>query len=321
LDARASRVAGELARRIFPEEIRRASSPVTRGTPHHSDKCYKRRGFTLTELIVVMGIIILIIAIAVPAIRSLTGTRSVDAGFNTLSAMVTRAREEAVGIQDVRGVMFYLNAENDRVEAVIVQDTPPPVTATGPQPTYYLDVVPNRDYLPLPAGIGVQTVNNCTFNGTGPTASRTSDGYLGYNPASSYGTQTENMLYGGVILFDGNGRLISATYGFKLFDNTNTQNPTGMAQLLKIDSPTPTLDMVPTYNGALLSSQFGFVLYDREAFKAQGFTDGDTYLDPTVTTYGTTATANSEASEEVWLDANSAPILVNRYNGTLIRAE
>jgi type II secretory pathway pseudopilin PulG len=284
------------------------------------------RGFTLTELIVVMGIIILIIAVAVPAIRSLTGTRSVDAGFNTLSALVTRAREEAVGIQDVRGVMFYLNAENDRVEAVIVQATPPPLTATGPQPTYYLDVVPNRDYLPLPPGIGAQTVNNCTFTGTGTAAVRTTDGYLGFNPTTTFSSQTptENMLYGGVILFDGNGRLISATYGFKLFqNNANPPAATGMAQLLKIDTTpgVPTVDLVPQYNGALLSSQFGFVLYDREAFKAQGFTDGDTYLDPTVTSYGTTATANSEASEEVWLDANSAPILVNRYNGTLIRAE
>ena len=311
------------SRCLFPLAPRFAgvsSTPAKRGA--NGKTTNRSAAFTLTELIVVMGIIILIIAIAVPAIRSLTGTRSVDAGYNTLAALVTRAREEAVGIQDVRGVMFYLNAENDRVEAVIVQDTPPPATLPPNPPTYYLDVVPNRDYLPLPPGIGVQTVNNCTFSsGT----IRSSDGYLGYNPTTgvpSGPTSTENMLYGGVILFDGNGRLISATYGFKMFDNTNPQNATGMAQLLKVDTPTPSVDMVPTYNGTLLSSQFGFVLYDREAFKAQGFTDGDAYLDPTnVASYGTTATPNSEASEEVWLDSNSAPVLINRYNGTLIRAE
>lgn len=231
--------------------------------------------------------------------------------------MVTRAREEAVGIQDVRGVMFYYNAENDRIEAVIVQDTPPPTNATGTQPTYYLDVVPNRDYLSLPPGIAVQTVNNCTFNGT----ARASDGYLGYNPPAQFDgniTPSENMLYGGVILFDGNGRLISKTYGFKLVNN-NGGGPTGMANLLTIAYPSG--DMIPLYNSTTqLSSQFGFVLYDREAFKAQGFTDGDPTLDPNAGSYPGTA-VNGEAAEETWLDANGAPILINRYNGTLIRAE
>lgn len=271
------------------------------------------------EMVVVIGIIVLIIAMAVPAIRSLTGTRSVDAGYNTISALVTRAREEAVGLQTVHGVLFYLDTRSDRVEAVIVQETPPPNPNPLPAaqiPTYYLDLVPNHDYLPLPPGIGAQCVNN-----TG--SPRTTDGYIGLNPVNGY-TSREGVLIGGVILFDGNGRLISKTYGFKLFDN-GTSAPTGMAALLTVDtSPTqlPTTDYVPLLNGAPLSSQFGFVLFDREAFKAQSFTDGDTTMDPAVTTYGSIgATPPSEADEEAWLDKNSAPILINRYNGTLIRAE
>ena len=80
--------------------------------------------------------------------------------------------------------------------------------------------------------------------------------------------------------------------------------------------------MVPQMNSQPLSSQFGFVLFDREAFKAQSFTDGDDTMDPAVAGYGSVgASPPSEADEEAWLDKNSAPILINRYNGTLIRAE
>jgi type II secretory pathway pseudopilin PulG len=279
-------------------------------------------GFTLTEMLVVIGIIILVVAMAIPAIRSLTGTRSVDAGYNTLNALITRAREEAVGLQTVHGVLFYLDTRSDLVEAAIVQETPPPNYTGAPPantPVYFLDVVPSHDYLPLPRGIGVQTINNCSYSGTAPNIIRSTDGYLGLNPTSLIGpTSTENVLYGGVILFDGNGRLISKSYGFKLFDNT-TNAATGIAQLLKVDTPAPTVDMIPLYNGTNLSSQFGLVLFDREAFKAQGFTDGDTGMDPVVTSY--TGGSPSELTEETWLDTNSTPILINRYNGTLIRAE
>jgi len=296
-------------------------------------------GFTLTEMLVVIGIIILIVAMAIPAIRSLTGTRSIDAGFNTLSALVTQAREEAVGLQTVHGVLFYLDTRSDLVEAAIVQETPPPIYSGTPPtnaPIYFLDLVPNQDYLALPRGIGVQCVNNCTTTGTAPNLTRTTDGYVGLNPTAGLAsantpttggvgpTSYENVLYGGVILFDGNGRLISKTYGFKLLTNVTTSNPTatatGLAQLLKVDTtPLPTADMVPVYNNLPLSSQFGLVLFDREAFKAQGFTDGDDTMDPAVTSY--TGGSPSEQTEETWLDTSSTPILINRYNGTLIRAE
>ena len=51
---------------------------------------------------------------------------------------------------------------------------------------------------------------------------------------------------------------------------------------------------------ATVQSQFGLVLYDTEALANQGVT-------------GT--------AEETWLDTNATPVLVNRYNGTLLRAE
>lgn len=280
--------------------------------------------FTLTEMIVVMGIIVLIILLAIPAIRSLTGSRSIDAGYNTLSALITQAREDAVGLQDVRGVMFYLDTSTNRVAAAIVEDTSPPTTLPPNAPTYYLDVVPNVDYLELPPGVGVQTLNNWGSLSTSVSTTRSTDEYIGLNPISAFPTN-DGIKYGGVILFDGNGRLISKTYGFKLFDNT-TGKLTNLANLFTVTTA-PTTDFVPSYNGNLLSSQFGLVLFDRDAFNNQSFTDGDPYLDPTLpsSTYGTASTPPAspptEADEEAWLDANATPILINRYNGTLIRAE
>ncbi len=157
-----------------------------------------------------------------------------------------------------------------------------------------------------------------------------SDAYLGFNPVL-----TSNVKVGGVILFDGNGRLISKTYGLKL--NTNGTAATPMAALLGFpatpilaDYPCkgPTGYPIPTGGNNLLATQVGLVLYDRKTFQSQGFTDGDTGLDPAVTGYGAygapTSTGNGgsgEGSEEGWLDKYATPILITRYNGTIIRGE
>ncbi len=110
--------------------------------------------FTLVEMLIVMGIIVIVILLAIPAIQSITGTRSVGAAQNTLSALITRAREEAVGLQEPRGIMFYIDPASDRVCAAIVREVPPNVPdANNPAPLIYLDCVPDRDYLPLPNGI------------------------------------------------------------------------------------------------------------------------------------------------------------------------
>ncbi len=338
------------------------------------------RAFTLTEMVVVIGIIILLVAMAIPAIRGLTGSRSIDAGYNTLSALITRAREEAVGLQEVHGVLFWLDPATDRINASIVQSVPldssdeSPLTATPA--TYYLDIVPDREFLQLPSGIGLQVINNggvvppawaagqtyaqnalvqvggsfysCKLTNVSSTANEPPnatywntaqilpDRYIGFNPLPSPGAAdtitsaggNAAVRIGGAILFDGNGRLTSKTYGLKLHQSNST-SPSNLAQyIFGIPSnavmPTPQVDYTPP---AALSSQFGFVLFDREAFNNFGGTIGDDLLDPTGVPngYGVASTPAAspptEADEEVWLDTNSAPILINRYNGTLIRAE
>jgi len=51
-----------------------------------------------------------------------------------------------------------------------------------------------------------------------------------------------------------------------------------------------------------LRSQIGMVLFDAETFRnaTNGFTSAQT---------------------DDWLDANAAPVMINRYNGTLVKGE
>ena len=71
-----------------------------------------------------------------------------------------------------------------------------------------------------------------------------------------------------------------------------------------------------TSNPVAARSQFGFVVYDNEAFSNLGFNDGDSQFgDPSPR-----ETSNADG-EEKWLDTNALPVLINRYNGTLVRGE
>jgi prepilin-type N-terminal cleavage/methylation domain-containing protein len=263
----------------------------------------RRRGFTLVEMLVVIGIIILFVTLAIPAISAITGTRSISAAENQISAVLARAREEAIGIQDYRGVLFYIDPREDRVVAALVRPADLQGVVLGGVNVLLLDAVENRDYLMMPQGIRLHTLYddpNCR--------------YLGFNPVPA---STENVRFGGVILFDGQGRLVSKPYGFKWKspDPTNPSNTidSGIAALMKVVGGD---NFVPTNGSALnpLRSQLGLILFDYAPFKSQSFTDGDPSLDPN-------ADYTSEKTEEDWLDTNSTPVLINRFNGTLIRGE
>jgi type II secretory pathway pseudopilin PulG len=294
-------------------------------------------GFTLTELLIVIGLIVLVLALAVPAFQAMTGGRSVDAAQNQLSAILGAARSEAIGLQKVRGVFFYIDPASNRVNAALVQEALVRAegTLTNP-PDFFLDLVPDRDPVALPVGVGLQGIDNSDVS-AGATPARRDDGYLGYNPLTNLSPAPPAPIhYGGVILFDGYGRVINKRYGFHLGQEATTgpasqRTPTRMGALLGYiptsavpTPPAPPQTYVPrqtvpgnaTENAFAPRSQFGFILYDAEPFRGQGFTDNDPQLDPAAGTYGT-----AEQNEEKWIDQNGIPVLINRYNGTLVRGE
>ena len=303
------------------------------------------RGFTLTEMLIVIGIIVLIVALAVPAFRAMTGGRSVDAAQNQLAAILGQARAEAIGLQKMRGVLFILDPATERVNAVLVEDGGRPDPQSIPRepteiPDIYLDAVADRDPIPLPVGVGLQMVDNAFMTGT-TTMMRADDGYIGYNlPPTSGGIgggtpPARQVRVGGVILFDGNGRLLMKRYGFR----TGTQpgratspTPTRLGELLghapggrppeaSVQPQTVTGAGAAAENRRPPRSQLGFVLYDAEPFKNLNYTPGDSQFgDGDAGTYSPGGTTG-EAGEEKWLDSNAFPVLVNRYNGTLVRGE
>ena len=61
-------------------------------------------------------------------------------------------------------------------------------------------------------------------------------------------------------------------------------------------------------------TRFGVVLFNREAFLGAGHSPSDPQ-------FGGGSYGSAEIEEEKWIDGNSVPLIVNRYNGTLIRGE
>ena len=287
--------------------------PTSRPTP-----LPLRRGFTLTELLVVIGIVLLFMLLAIPSFRALSGERSVDSARNQLSAMLVRAREEAIGLQDYRGILFYLDPATDRVVGSLVRSVPVDAATNKLNPTaaIWLDLVTDRDSLMLPVGIRLQTIaGNVVFNGTNGTT-RTSDGYIGFNTIPGIGN---NVKIGGLILFDGNGRLVSRSFGLACLDTQQTPQQTGMGLFLAsrtnlyVQPPSSTVS-------SPMTSAFGLVLFDNAAFTAQGFTDADPSF-PGSGAGGYSSGSPSEQDEENWIDANATPVFINRYTGMMFRGE
>jgi hypothetical protein len=122
---------------------------------------------------------------------------------------------------------------------------------------------------------------------------------------------------GGVILFDSRGQLVSRAYSFKCADSAGTAF-TSMGARLFAEDPTNNasasqVNVVPSASDTSeIRSSIGFVLFERDAFNGAGWTA----TDPQVSGGSSEAT-----TEEAWLDQYAIPMLINRYNGTLVKAE
>jgi prepilin-type N-terminal cleavage/methylation domain-containing protein len=236
-----------------------------------------RHGFTLTEILIVIGLILLVIALAVPALSVISGGRSVDAAQNQISAVLARARQDAMGLQEPRGIVFFPDANTGRTVAAEVWF--PELAFNNPR----LDLLPDRDEMELSAGVGCQIVPRGNGSGVGPF------------PAV------------GVILFDGLGRVMIRPY---VIENPPGPNPDAPGRRLwNRLQPLPGLPTPPTpplgrydpnspTSTVLLTSQVGLLLYDQPAYDD----------------------AQDDPARIVFLRDNATPVLINRYNGTLLPA-
>ncbi|MEA2709979.1 MAG: hypothetical protein QOF78_2580 [Phycisphaerales bacterium] len=251
----------------------------------------------MTEILVVIGIIVLLLAIGVPAFNLIRGGRSLDSAENQVAAMLGRARSNAIGLQKVHGIMFIVDTEGNAADPVgfrtyiaeVVESDYP----AGGTRDVYLDLT-DTEFIPLPPGVGVQTLNEA------PAAAN--ERYLGFNDLNA--GSSDDKWIGGVILFNGRGQVINRTYGFRSGPATPT-SPRMNDLVLMFTSPSlfvnPGTDVTPP------SSAFGLVLFDRSQFLTHG-NDTDAQVSQA-----------DPAGEETWIDDNGVPLLVNRYNGSLVR--
>jgi prepilin-type N-terminal cleavage/methylation domain-containing protein len=235
----------------------------------------RQRGFTLIELMVVIGIIVMMLALAVPLINALRGGRSVDAGQNIVSATLQRARARAIWLQERRGIFFFDDQTTGKTAMLMVK------VLDGTPGTLELDEE-NQELEYLPVGVGAAFVapdNN--------SAAATS---LTYHPY-------------GLVVFDGLGRTDTILY--KLAFNPQTA-------LLQQYGTNIDGNLIPSVSSTLGTgakgeqSEIAMVLYDRRLLADQGAPASSVQFSTLQTT---------------WLDSNALALVVNRYNGTLLRGE
>jgi hypothetical protein len=252
-----------------------------------------RAAFTLLELVVAMTIIIIVLGAAVPMFNVIRGNRSVEVAYNTMSAELAGVRATAIGLNRPYGVLLFLNPQGGVVSLTPVAATNRPQTGDNPNIDYWLDVPASAEIVLLPRGVMLQLLSVVPFN----NGTRTTDGYIGYNDSPG------NVKYGGVILFDGQGRPISARYAFR-------GNSTKIGALLNLAG-----DFIPPGNPL---SQRGFTLVDAEPFKNFGFTESDAIADGRAYNQGS---PTDERAEEEWLDLNGMAVLIRPQDGRLMKGE
>ncbi|HEY0009519.1 MAG TPA: prepilin-type N-terminal cleavage/methylation domain-containing protein [Tepidisphaeraceae bacterium] len=278
----------------------------------------KTRGFTLTEMLIVIGLIVLLIALALPAFNFLTGSRSTEGATNVLSATFARARAEALGVQSPRGVILYRDPRTQRTIARLIK--PVEVTtwvdardynvgeyvvdASVTPARYYVCITPHRSSASSPDNRpGVDTT--IWRQATDPTAMNR------LNPATP-APLVEITLD---IIPDRESILLPNGIGASGLDNNtaaaggmDTGNPyTGRAVIMFGGDGTLTNISYQIIADSVLAtdfpssatvpfterSQIGLVVYDDEVAGNAGYAS-------------------------TWLDSNAQPLLVNRYNGTIL---
>ena len=296
---------------------------------------YRRPGFTLIELMVVMAIIVLLLGLSLPAFNLIRGSRSVESAQNQLSALLARARNEAIGKQKPAGVMFFLDPATQRASAALVEQVSNITVGTAPNTSslIVLDLVPGVDILSLPDGVLVQTVDDAAMDNQNPP-NRLDDGYIGFNTGGrgslvggglAGSVLAPRNAYGGAILFDGSGQIISHKFAYRMRmadpampNGSPVESPLG--QLLYDTGGVPSnLYAVMPADGndppLFVKSSIGLAVFDGPTFLTKFGTNAlpDAQIDGRP--YGT------EVDEETWIDKNALILLVNRYNGTLVKGE
>jgi prepilin-type N-terminal cleavage/methylation domain-containing protein len=329
----------------------------TKSRGHEGTKGRAGRGFTLIELLVAMGIMVIIMALAVPAYRFIVGNRSQDAAMNLIEAMLGRARGHAISTQRHAGVAFFVNPVDQRVTMSVVVERMP--DADADEDTYLnykgwskqalggaVDYRQGQEVIAAVVADDGGRPRAVVRRYYASTAHAANDGN---RPANSPWNVTPSAACMDFVM-DGELQALPNGVGCQLInDPKNVNVPDRYVQtgciMFDPQGQLTSIDLAIAMNGTLgkllglqadipannvrFKSQLGVVLFDPDAFRSKG---GGTLSDSVVVVKGYDSMGGepvggqasygaSEQKEEAWLDENGLQLLVSRYSGTLLRGE
>jgi prepilin-type N-terminal cleavage/methylation domain-containing protein len=280
------------------------------------------RGFTMLELMTVITIIVLVLAMAVPVVRSIEGNRSVEAGYNRLSAALGHARQIALFNRAPAGVVFYKYGNGPENMAFVEQQKV--VLGNSTFDDRYMEIIPGEEILTMPPGVAVQLLSAINPTMTGSPAPGVSERYL----------------RAGIVMFDENGQLETTQY----FVPAPPSTPPVIAELgYQLGISSTLLNGMNPAGPALYTSP-AVCLYDDDSYRSQveptsgqsfaqiddqGNSFDTTFYNSVSPSYFANLTSNNlppvfptyiqKEAEMTWLDQNGETLVIKPNDGSLLR--
>lgn len=270
------------------------------------------RAFTLTELLVVMGIILITIVVGLPSLKALFTAGRVDSAAESISGTVAAARAFATRdkgflIGEYSGVAVIFTPANELRLAENFEDAAKnngdKLEELNPSQSGYEDIA-NTQFVPLPSTVGVVGIAR---GGSGSGDIRL------FPPPFAVRFNQHGSLISGVVVSDENAasRANVVYYdgdrgGSINYNRDRTKEPDVSAW--DPTSPSWSGSNYSDTEGYLLPFEayeavIGVIIFDKEEWRAAGNSWADADGD------GLTGAAKT------WVEANGIPLFFNRYTG------